>query len=38
MNFKKKLIDYLLSEKFFEKKSINVEDFDEKFKDIVEIV
>ena len=30
--FKKKLIDYLLSEKFFDKKEIKIDDFEEKFK------
>ena len=29
--FKKKLIDHLLSEKFFDKKKLNQEDFDQKF-------
>ena len=33
--FKKKLIDYLLSEKFFDKKEIKIGDFDEKFKNII---
>ena len=33
--FKQKLIDYLLSEKFFERKKLEVEDFDQKFKDII---
>jgi len=32
---KQKLIDYLLSEKFFDKKEIAINDFDEKFKDIL---
>ena len=34
-DFKKKLIDYLLSEKFFDRKKINVEDFEAEFKDII---
>jgi len=34
--FKQKLIDYLLSEKFFDKKEVEVDDFDEKFKNIIE--
>ena len=33
--FKQKLIDYLLSEKFFERKKLETEDFEHKFKDIV---
>ena len=33
--FKQKLIDYLLSEKFFERKKLEIEDFDKKFKDII---
>ena len=35
---KQKLIDYLLSEKFFENKKINVEDFDEKFKSTINLI
>ena len=33
--FKQKLMDYLLSEKFFDKKEIAINDFDEKFKDVI---
>ena len=33
--FKQKLIDYLLSEKFFDKKEIEIDDFDEKFKNVI---
>ena len=33
--FKQKLIDYLLSEKFFDKKEIEIKDFNEKFKNII---
>ena len=36
--FKQKLIDYLLSEKFFERKKLKVEDFDQKFKDIINMI
>ena len=36
--FKKKLIDYLLSEKFFERKKLKLEDFDVKFKDIINLI
>ena len=32
---KQKLIDYLLDKKFFDKKSINIDDFDGKFKNIL---
>jgi len=34
--FKEKLIDYLLSEKFFDKKEVKIVDFNEKFKNIIE--
>ena len=33
--FKQKLIDYLLSEKFFDKKEVKIDDFEEKFEDII---
>ena len=33
---KEKLIDYLLSEKFFDKKEVKIVDFNEKFKNIIE--
>ena len=33
---KEKLIDYLLSEKFFDKKEVKIVDFNEKFKSIIE--
>ena len=36
--FKRKLIDYLLSEKFFEKKFLDLEDFDKQFKDLINLV
>ena len=36
--FKQKLIDYLLSEKFFERKKLEVEDFDQKFKNIINMI
>ena len=36
--FKKKLIDYLLSEKFFNRKKINLEDFEQKFRDIINLI
>ena len=36
--FKQKLIDYLLSEKFFEKKKLEIENFDQKFKDIINMI
>ena len=36
--FKKELIDYLLSEKFFDRKILNLEDFEEKFKDTVNLI
>ena len=33
--FKKKLVDYLLTEKFFDRKKIKVNDFNEKFKNTI---
>tara|TARA_Y100000590_G_scaffold76445_1_gene84576 strand:+ start:531 stop:2318 length:1788 start_codon:yes stop_codon:yes gene_type:complete len=33
--FKQKLIDYLLSEQFFERKKLEINDFDEKFKNLI---
>ena len=36
--FKEKLINYLLSEKFFDKKKLEIEDFDQKFKDIINLI
>ena len=36
--FKQKLIDYLLSEKFFERKKLEIKDFDQKFKDIINMI
>jgi len=36
--FKQKLIDYLLSEKFFDRKKLKLEDFDVKFKDIINLI
>ncbi len=36
--FKKKLIDYLLYEKFFDKKKLDAEDFEQKFKDIISLI
>jgi hypothetical protein len=37
-DFKQKLIDYLLSEKFFNRKKLNPEDFDTKFKEIMNLI
>jgi len=31
-------MDYLLSETYFERKKINMDDFDEKFKDIINLI
>ena len=36
--FKKKLIDYLLSEKFFKRKKLEKEDFEEKFENIINLI
>jgi len=37
-DFKQKLIDYLLSEKFFDRKKLQTEDFDKKFKDVINLI
>jgi len=37
-SFKKELMTYLLSEKFFDRKMINLEDFEEKFKKIIDLI
>ena len=36
--FKQKLIDYLLSDKFFDSKKLKQEDFDQKFKDTINLI
>ena len=36
--FKQKLIDYLLSEKFFDKKKLEIGDFDQKFRNIISLI
>ena len=36
--FKQKLIDYLLSNKFFDRKKLKQEDFDQKFKDTINLI
>ena len=36
--FKKKLIDYLLSEKFFDKKKLEISGFDQKFRNIISLI
>ena len=36
--FKKKLIEYLLSEKFFDWKKLDIEDFEKKYKNVIEII
>ena len=36
--FKQKLIDYLLSEKFFERKKLETQDFEKKFQDIINTI
>ena len=38
VDFKKKLIEYLLSENFFDKKKIDIEDLEPKFQNIVNII
>ena len=37
-DFKTKLIDFLLSEKFFEKKKLLLEDFDQNYKDVINLI
>ena len=36
--FKQKLVDYLISEKFFDQKKLIIENFDQKFKDIINLI
>ena len=36
--FKKKLIDYLISDEFFDKKKLDAKDFDKKFETLVNII
>ena len=36
--FKKNLVDYLLSEKFFDKSEIGIKDFDEKFSESIKLI
>jgi hypothetical protein len=36
--FKQKMIDYLLSNKFFDRKKLKQEDFDQKFKDTINLI
>ena len=36
--FKKRLIDYLLYEKFFDRKKLNPDDFEQKFEDIINLI
>ena len=38
IEFSKKLVDYLLSEKFFERKKLKVEDFDQKYESIINLI
>ena len=36
--FKKKLLDYLLSERYFDRKKLNIEDFEKQFQDIINLI
>ena len=36
--FKQKLLDYLLSEKFFDRKKLNSNDFEEKFQNVINLI
>jgi len=38
IEFKQKIIDYLLSENFFERKKVKLEDFDEKYKKVINLI
>tara|TARA_B100000315_G_C14559083_1_gene579646 strand:- start:51 stop:1838 length:1788 start_codon:yes stop_codon:yes gene_type:complete len=38
MEFKQKLVKYLMSEKFFDRKKIKLEDFDEKYRKIINLI
>ena len=38
IEFKQKIIDYLLSEKFFDRKKLNLEDFVDKYKTIISLI
>ena len=38
IEIQKKLINYLLSEKFFNRNELNPEDFEQKFKDIINLI
>ena len=38
IEFKQKIIDYLLSEKFFDRKKLNLEDFGDKYKTIISLI
>ena len=38
MQFKQKLVSYLLSEKFFDRKKLKIEDFDMRFTNIVNLI
>jgi len=37
-DFKKQVVEYLLSEKFFDRKKLKIEDFDEKFLDVINLI
>ena len=36
--FKNKLMDYLLSEKYFDKKELHIQDFEDKFKNLISVI
>ena len=36
--FKKKLVNYMLSEEFFDRKKLKIEDFEEKFRDVIDLI
>ena len=37
-DFKRKLIDYLLSERFFDRKKLKIDDFDKKYEEIINLI
>jgi len=38
LDFKKQLTEYLMSEKFFDRKKVNIEDFDEKYRELIKAI
>ena len=38
LDFKKQLTEYLMSEKFFDRKKVTIEDFDEKYRELIKAI